>query len=143
MKIGRASCRGRGEISGGAGSLKKKRGNRSCSGDWSSDVCSSDLFLAVGREAAVDGEHGRVGLVKIHEGHEDRKSTRLNSSHGYNSYPVFCLNFLKFYKLFFNLNNFILLEQQGVFSFHKQQIFLLHISYFSFFDSFFLPYARP
>src|SRR2546422_5757540 len=36
----------------------------------------SDL---IGEEAARDGEHG------------DRKSTRLNSSHGYISYAVFCL----------------------------------------------------
>src|SRR2546422_4891196 len=27
----------------------------------------------------------------IRMAHEDRKSTRLNSSHGYNSYAVFCL----------------------------------------------------
>src|SRR5205809_5659322 len=35
---------------------------------------------------------GRVGIgpaVRAH--HEDRKSTRLNSSHGYSSYAVFCL----------------------------------------------------
>src|SRR3990172_186723 len=43
LKIGRASCRGRGEISVGAGSLKKKRGHTRCSRDWSSAVCSSDL----------------------------------------------------------------------------------------------------
>src|SRR3990172_8241686 len=42
---GRASCRERGEISGGAVSLKKKRGTRSCGGDWTSDVCYSDLVL--------------------------------------------------------------------------------------------------
>src|SRR2546429_6468445 len=38
-------------------------------------------------EAAIEHEGGRVldGLV------QDRKSTRLNSSHGYISYAVFCL----------------------------------------------------
>src|SRR5256884_2846072 len=30
---------------------------------------------------------------------EDRKSTRLNSSHGYNSYAVFCLKKKKRYKI--------------------------------------------
>src|SRR3989449_6124467 len=32
-----------------------------------------------------------VALVGIHRGGRDRKSTRLNSSHGYISYAVFCL----------------------------------------------------
>src|SRR2546422_5588286 len=32
----------------------------------------------------------RLLLVHVHR-HEDRKSTRLNSSHGYISYAVFCL----------------------------------------------------
>src|SRR3990172_7900987 len=31
-------------MSGGAGSFKKKRRNMRCSRDWSSDVCSSDLY---------------------------------------------------------------------------------------------------
>src|SRR5947209_15477546 len=65
--------------------------------DWSSDVCSSDLV--------VDGERqGLYGLpwVKVSDGRrgrrnaqtlcgEDRKSTRLNSSHANISYAVFCL----------------------------------------------------
>src|SRR2546422_5397796 len=34
----------------------------------------------------------------------DRKSTRLNSSHGYNSYAVFCLKKKKKYK--YKLNNY-------------------------------------
>src|SRR2546421_708775 len=64
-EIGRGACRGRGENSGVAGSLKKKKA-KACGGrnffffssrrrhtrsdrDWSSDVCSSDLtvFLAL------------------------------------------------------------------------------------------------
>src|SRR5687768_17963107 len=32
-----------------------------------------------------------LGLSRMTEGHGDRKSTRLNSSHGYISYAVFCL----------------------------------------------------
>src|SRR2546422_7676049 len=34
--------------------------------------------------------HDRVGVIAAQPG-EDRKSTRLNSSHGYISYAVFCL----------------------------------------------------
>src|SRR2546429_4248014 len=33
----------------------------------------------------------RWGRVRNHRLHRDRKSTRLNSSHGYISYAVFCL----------------------------------------------------
>src|SRR3989338_1966562 len=43
-EIGRASCRERGEISVGAVSFKKKKGNTRWNCDWSSDVCSSDLL---------------------------------------------------------------------------------------------------
>src|SRR2546430_10417278 len=34
----------------------------------------------------------RVGAVAEEQGHQDRKSTRLNSSHSQISYAVFCLN---------------------------------------------------
>src|SRR2546422_5672098 len=34
---------------------------------------------------------GRARERQLQHGHEDRKSTRLNSSHGYISYAVFCL----------------------------------------------------
>src|SRR5438105_9709364 len=66
--------------------------------DWSSDVCSSDL---------VDAQVIVGGRVKISElplvlltasraqqateRPSDRKSTRLNSSHEWISYAVFCL----------------------------------------------------
>src|SRR2546429_3900053 len=51
------------------------------------------LLLAGGQD------HRRAGKTRIEErphriaepGREDRKSTRLNSSHGYISYAVFCL----------------------------------------------------
>src|SRR2546422_4220440 len=41
---------------------------------------------------AVGGDRGvgRAG-APVHPGGQDRKSTRLNSSHGYISYAVFCL----------------------------------------------------
>src|SRR5687768_18211930 len=36
-------------------------------------------------------EHGADGSGRSRDGRLDRKSTRLNSSHGYISYAVFCL----------------------------------------------------
>src|SRR2546429_4227982 len=36
----------------------------------------------------------------------DRKSTRLNSSHGYISYAVFCLKKKKIYKQYYELNQY-------------------------------------
>src|SRR2546422_8526790 len=54
-------------------------------------------------QGAIRGPHGREGRLWVLDGHfpaeaeitaavgEDRKSTRLNSSHGYISYAVFCL----------------------------------------------------
>src|SRR5687768_17810154 len=43
--------------------------------------------------ARVDAELERLALVveRVDRDAEDRKSTRLNSSHGYISYAVFCL----------------------------------------------------
>src|SRR5256884_7393297 len=35
--------------------------------------------------------HQMLGPMRDDDDHEDRKSTRLNSSHGYLSYGVFCL----------------------------------------------------
>src|SRR2546422_5426643 len=37
------------------------------------------------------GSEGRFAAAGVGGGGEDRKSTRLNSSHGYISYAVFCL----------------------------------------------------
>src|SRR2546430_10607502 len=76
--------------------------------DWSSDVCSSDLII---RHQSLDrGIAPRVAPARFENGgnvfhHEpdpelsrpfpcqgqDRKSTRLNSSHSQISYAVFCL----------------------------------------------------
>src|SRR5687768_18000075 len=42
------------------------------------------------RQQAGEAELGERELV-VRDDHEDRKSTRLNSSHGYISYAVFCL----------------------------------------------------
>src|SRR5687768_18339974 len=49
----------------------------------------TDLLGGDARLEAVPGlaQHGRIDRA----GAEDRKSTRLNSSHGYISYAVFCL----------------------------------------------------
>src|SRR2546426_7132011 len=48
----------------------------------------------IGRSKAVQGRHGRSRAVKgrhAHRNTQDRKSTRLNSSHLVISYAVFCL----------------------------------------------------
>src|SRR2546422_2505748 len=63
-------------------------------------------LLAFGGEADAEGAvfHSRhvgedVGILFKLEGHgADRKSTRLNSSHGYISYAVFCLKKKKQYR---------------------------------------------
>src|SRR3712207_7903323 len=85
--------------------------------DWSSDVCSSDLrncrlFIKSNSEpikpclnyhiklcmAPCAGyvskdEYGKIikKIIDLLNGKEDRKSTRLNSSHANISYAVFCL----------------------------------------------------
>src|SRR2546422_6093891 len=57
------------------------------------------LFRSLKRSCAID-RHGTVSnppapvelsRFKVRDRREDRKSTRLNSSHGYISYAVFCL----------------------------------------------------
>src|SRR5256885_11768463 len=70
--------------------FSSRRRHTRLQGDWSSDVCSSDLLglerpVHGGRRQAVDQQHGRALAA------QDRKSTRLNSSHLVISYAVFCL----------------------------------------------------
>src|SRR2546422_3055411 len=95
--------------------FSSRRRHTRCSRDWSSDVCSSDLASAdksveENRQAALRFAEIFVRMrripkpiVAVVQGRalaggcglatacEDRKSTRLNSSHGYISYAVFCL----------------------------------------------------
>src|SRR2546429_1994926 len=92
--------------------FSSRRRHTRCSRDWSSDVCSSDLVRPPGESAetpsgipadqATEPSHFPGGdgnwhhhQVKAscgsHQQKRDRKSTRLNSSHGYISYAVFCL----------------------------------------------------
>src|SRR5256885_12855002 len=65
--------------------FSSRRRHTRLQGDWSSDVCSSDLMRETQHKR---GDHSRNG-----EGQDnaDRKSTRLNSSHLVISYAVFCL----------------------------------------------------
>src|SRR2546422_8368332 len=86
--------------------FSSRRRHTRCSRDWSSDVCSSDLFVNLGGCSIRLSSRGRFtfnddftdiatvssgGQVVIEVDYGDRKSTRLNSSHGYISYAVFCL----------------------------------------------------
>src|SRR2546429_5233678 len=47
--------------------------------------------LRVQPDAAGAAENDRAGIERRDPGHQDRKSTRLNSSHGYISDAAFCL----------------------------------------------------
>src|SRR5690348_17623469 len=86
--------------------FSSRRRHTRWTGDWSSDVCSSDLDedLKQEDELALRGQVGLAGLEdqlgdvahRAVHGHVlelvvDRKSTRLNSSHPSISYAVFCL----------------------------------------------------
>src|SRR2546422_6211504 len=75
----------------------------------SHNVRIQDVAVGIGpkvtakrRATAVEGSHhhfrheARIGRIEVvgfsaHDPEQDRKSTRLNSSHGYISYAVFCL----------------------------------------------------
>src|SRR5256884_1188881 len=95
--------------------FSSRRRHTRCSRDWSSDVCSSDLVAADVRDDGLRNPikpqvyipftsnmwmftqilvRTRVpplSIVRDIRAQIDRKSTRLNSSHGYISYAVFCL----------------------------------------------------
>src|SRR2546422_6011888 len=78
--------------------FSSRRRHTRCSRDWSSDVCSSDL-AKVPLRVPVPVARLRSSAPDAFSAHRlvsgttsaDRKSTRLNSSHGYISYAVFCL----------------------------------------------------
>src|SRR2546429_4036606 len=58
------------------------------------DSCVS---CVVAPQPTTDGRRDRIrGAVCLLGTHRDRKSTRLNSSHGYISYAVFCLKKKKY-----------------------------------------------
>src|SRR2546429_934754 len=101
--------------------FSSRRRHTRCSRDWSSDVCSSDLFQDYlkyyGKTDLASNAQFYVGEIAYKQRNyqqaiaeydkvlsnypksfkmapallQDRKSTRLNSSHGYISYAVFCL----------------------------------------------------
>src|SRR2546426_2561960 len=92
--------------------FSSRRRHTRLQGDWSSDVCSSDLLPVPLREMAqgsrggapegdrrggaprqrAEEERSRAGQEREPGAPaEDRKSTRLNSSHLVISYAVFCL----------------------------------------------------
>src|SRR2546422_8384146 len=81
--------------------FSSRRRHTRCSRDWSSDVCSSDLgTVCVGRNFCYSRQSPLKARTKMNRNRLlkvlivallDRKSTRLNSSHGYISYAVFCL----------------------------------------------------
>src|SRR5256885_6876608 len=88
--------------------FSSRRRHTRLQGDWSSDVCSSDLLhhasdllaeahaaRTLDATAHLFGRHQRAELFSQDDAFffliADRKSTRLNSSHLVISYAVFCL----------------------------------------------------
>src|SRR5688500_20077574 len=83
--------------------FSSRRRHTRLQGDWSSDVCSSDLRC--GRCIPTSGHESETRQVRFRAcvapifaivvavltAPADRKSTRLNSSHLVISYAVFCL----------------------------------------------------
>src|SRR5256885_6600702 len=115
-------------ISASSGNMfffSSRRRHTRLQGDWSSDVCSSDLVAVAERirrkpgetpRSSFSGHQGRIQVQEILEtlgaarrvnrraardiviaSRQDRKSTRLNSSHLVISYAVFCLKKKKKY----------------------------------------------
>src|SRR2546422_2627248 len=64
------------------------------------DLAAAEFRKALVMNPASPALHNNLGLALIGQGdlNGDRKSTRLNSSHGYISYAVFCLKKKKIQK---------------------------------------------
>src|SRR3712207_7308671 len=58
---------------------------------WQVTVASTGAFGGGAEIEEADPHDGLLDLVVVPAGHQDRKSTRLNSSHANISYAVFCL----------------------------------------------------
>src|SRR5256885_11702996 len=83
--------------------FSSRRRHTRLQGDWSSDVCSSDLTgaalviincrqIVIARHVVQKNRSCLAAALEAHvEFRRDRKSTRLNSSHLVISYAVFCL----------------------------------------------------
>src|SRR3712207_7835680 len=65
---------------------------------------------AHGRSAHLESEHYDRWPNSTVAGHQDRKSTRLNSSHANISYAVFCLKKKKIHKQLYHINIYRLYE---------------------------------
>src|SRR2546429_3912027 len=73
---------GVGEVMGTAGAALEKREPR---------LALRSRAQGEGAQMRIVVAHGLQALLHRLQAHQDRKSTRLNSSHGYISYAVFCL----------------------------------------------------
>src|SRR2546426_7692187 len=71
--------------------FSSRRRHTRLQGDWSSDVCSSDLRPQVAPPSSLNHHCNTRLALKRSDLEQDRKSTRLNSSHLVISYAVFCL----------------------------------------------------
>src|SRR2546422_8531648 len=79
---GVVSSLGKGLAAASVGALLEARGLRVT-------LQKMDPYINVDAGTMSPNQHGEVFVTD--DGGEDRKSTRLNSSHGYISYAVFCL----------------------------------------------------
>src|SRR5690348_17992111 len=74
--------------------FSSRRRHTRWTGDWSSDVCSSDLMpmkTSYSTQRSQNGSNSGSANDRGPRKPGDRKSTRLNSSHPSISYAVFCL----------------------------------------------------
>src|ERR1039457_6087255 len=71
--------------------FSSRRRHTRLQGDWSSDVCSSDLYRMLVRNSRREFLAAAAAATTSVAAAPDRKSTRLNSSHLGISYAVLCL----------------------------------------------------
>src|SRR2546422_2855069 len=72
-------------------SLRARRGIREAARSIAAYTKAYDGAAALPYMGAYDLGQGKVSVREAKRRESDRKSTRLNSSHGYISYAVFCL----------------------------------------------------
>src|SRR3712207_7934194 len=81
----------RSELGRQAGGEQQLEAERELVGARLGGVHRADARVQQGQLVGQQVEDGRVGLARLEQPAEDRKSTRLNSSHANISYAVFCL----------------------------------------------------
>src|SRR5256885_11081599 len=106
--------------------FSSRRRHTRLQGDWSSDVCSSDLEHCSRQGAFLpDLAERKEDLVSFST--QDRKSTRLNSSHLVISYAVFCLKKKKLAVMLpFLVTQHLVLSQSRTASLRRRRLYSLN-----------------